>query len=125
MDPETDTAMTMDVDDINVESDEVQPKGTHPNVISRQELQDSDDWRLSVGKKLLGVHYRERGTTRHAVCPPRSNTCYIHEDDVNAHDAPIRHLIEDAPEVLAFIALGGVSLALGPRTAKKLWDIFR
>lgn len=91
-------------------------------VVQRSELQASEEWCRSVGKKVVGIHYRERNGTRHAVCPPLSDKCYVHEDQYNPHKRPITHLVKDAPEVFA---VGAIALLAGPRTAKKALKFLR
>jgi len=86
----------------------------------RSELEDSPEWQRSVGKKLLGTHYREKDGSGHAVCLPGQDYCQIHYDDYNPHRQPVRHLIEDAPDVLLAAGVLGVSALIGPRATKKL-----
>lgn len=86
--------------------------------MERSELEEDENWARSIGKKWYCTHYRERDGTRHAVCPPRSGVCQVHEDKENAHTNPVSHLVKDAPEVLV---IAGVSVLVGPQAAKKLW----
>lgn len=94
-------------------------------IITRSELQAADNWQRSVGKKLYGVHFRERDGTGHAVCPPGSPVCTVHYDAVNAHASPVRHLVKDAPEVIGVAAAAVGAAVLGPKTVRKLKSLIR
>ncbi len=87
-------------------------------LIAREELEEDENWVRSIGKNVICIHYRERDGTRHAVCPPGSDTCHVHEDRENAHTRPVSHLVKDAPELLV---MAGVGVFLGPAAMKKVW----
>lgn len=89
-------------------------------LVAREELEQDENWVRSIGMNVICTHYRERDGTRHAVCPPGGDTCYIHEDRENAHTNPVSHLVKDAPELLV---LAGVGIFLGPAAMKKTWRI--
>ncbi len=75
-----------------------------------EEFRSSPAWRRSTGLPPTKIHFREVDGTRHAVCDRSSGRCEIHRDAVNPHDDFLGHLVQDAPEVLAGVAVTAVSL---------------
>lgn len=84
--------------------------------IDREDVEGDDSWVRSIGLNVLCTHYREQEGTRHAVCPPGSDICHIHEDKENAHTNPVSHVVKDAPEL---VVMAGVGLVFGPAAMKK------
>ncbi|MDY6768529.1 MAG: hypothetical protein SVW02_00265 [Candidatus Nanohaloarchaea archaeon] len=72
----------------------------------------SDDWVHSVGFPLSKIHFREVGGRGHAVCDFDTGECEVHEDSANPHHELRRHLVQDAPEIAAGLAITTASVLL-------------
>jgi len=72
-------------------------------------FEDSTDWRRSIGKGVLKIHFREKKGTGHTVCERNTGKCKIHFDNHNPHERFFAHIWEDSPEFLIHTA--GVLIA--------------
>lgn len=66
-----------------------------------QAFRDSPDWVHSVGLPPNRVHFREVHGTGHAVCDGSTGECRVHEDAANPHYHLVKHVVRDAPELVA------------------------
>jgi len=81
--------------------------------IHKSQLENSERWVRSIGKKGLSItHTHYRNGRLHAVFRRNSNWGELHKDKEAPHSKPLRHLLRDAPEVLATGAMAATGLAI-------------
>lgn len=83
-----------------------------------EEFRESSEWVHSVGLPFTKIHFREEHGTGHAVCDFDTGGCRVHRDSANPHRELVKHVVHDAPELVAGLAVTAASLWLWRR--KKL-----
>ncbi len=63
-------------------------------------FEESNEWRRSMGRGVLKIHFREKEGKGHAVCGRDTGRCKVHFDSHNPHERFFAHIWEDSPEVL-------------------------
>lgn len=74
-------------------------------------MRESSEWRRNLGKEgfsITTIHYRNG--REHAVFPRNSEWGYVHEDKYAPEEDLLRHLKDDAPEVLVAAGILVVSI---------------